>query len=118
MLKPGTTVYVRTSRESLPSATVIKSIETDPGIMFRNDNERSPYKLRLWYLDFDGRKLGRCVYDMELAQFDGERKITSLDVFPSHFLDMSDKNETRTKVIERGRKWFQLLKGKMVRYHG
>lgn len=118
ILQPGTTVYVRTRRESLPSAMVIKSVETDPGIMFRNDSERSPYKLHLWYLDFDGRKVGRCLHEMELAQFDGEKKITSLEVFPSQFLDVSDQGETKAKVIERGRKWFRLLKGKMVRYQG
>lgn len=118
MLQPGTTVYVRTRRESLPSAMVIKSVETDPGILFRNDSERSPYKLHLWYLDFDGRKVGRCLHEMELAQFDGEKKLTSLEVIPAHFLDLSDQGETRAKITERGRKWFRLLKGKMVRYQG
>lgn len=118
VFKPGTTVYVRTSRESLPSAMVIKSVETDPGILFRNDNQRKPYKLHLWYLDFDGRRVGRCLHQVEVEQFHDEKKLTSLQVFPSHFVDELDHGETKLKVIERGRKWFQLLKGKMVLYQG
>ncbi|KUI68921.1 ATPase family AAA domain-containing protein 3 [Cytospora mali] len=113
MLKPGTTVYVRSRPEEVPSAMVIKSVEEDPAIIFRNDNERAPYKIRLWHLDFDGRRVGRRLQEKTLIQFDGEREITSLQVFPCHFLDRQDNASTRKQVIERGKKWYGLLKGKM-----
>ncbi|KUI55018.1 ATPase family AAA domain-containing protein 3 [Cytospora mali] len=118
MFKPGTTVYVRSRAEEMPSAMVIKSVEVDPAIIFRNDNERAPYKIHLWHLDYDGRRVGRRLQEKTLIQFDGEREITSLQVFPCHFLDRQDNASTRKQVIERGKKWYGLLKGKMVLYNG
>jgi hypothetical protein len=118
MLVPGTTVYVRDRVEDMPSAMVIKSVDVDPAIMFRNDNERSPYVINLWYLDYDGRRVGRCSESRELMQFDGECPITSLEVFPCRFLDGEDNGSIRDKVVERGKKWYGLLKGNMVRYDG
>lgn len=118
VLVPGTTVYVRDRAEDLPSAMVIKSVEVDSAILFRNDNERSPYKIHLWGLDYDGRSVGRTLRERTLAQFDGECSIFSLQVFPCHFLDRKDDGVTRKKMIERGKKWYALLKGDMVRYDG
>lgn len=118
MLKPGITVYVRDKADEMPSAMVIQSVKVDDAIMFRNDNERSPYKLVLWYLDYDGRRVGRCTEERDLIQFDGERPIISLEVFPCHFLDKLDNNSTRNKMVERGKRWYSLLRGKMVMYDG
>lgn len=118
LYKPGTTVYFREKQTDLPSAMVIKSVKADPSILFRNDNERSPYELELWNLDQDGRKVGRRVHVKDVEQFHGERAITSLEIFPAHFLDTQDNGRTRNAVIERGKSWYSLIKGKMMMYDG
>lgn len=118
VLVPGTTVYVRDHPGNLPSAMVIKSVDVDPAILFRNDSERSSYTIQLWNIQYDGRSVGRNLETRTLAQFDGEVPITSLQVFPCRFLDREDDGVTRTKMVERGKKWYSLLKGNMVRYDG
>ena len=118
LYKPGTTVYTRERSTDIPSAMVIKSVEIDPAIMFRNDNERTPYSIEMWNLEYDGRRVGRRLHTMEMEQFHGERSITSLEVFPASFLDTEDNGKTKQVMVNRGIRWFGLLKGKMILYGG
>lgn len=48
--------------------------------------------------------------------FEGEREITSLDIFPTRFL--TNRDTFRQELIERGRRFVGLLDAKHMRYNG
>ncbi|KAH8198581.1 hypothetical protein TruAng_007262 [Truncatella angustata] len=113
IFKPGVTVY--TMMDEGLQACVVKSVTFESHTVAKLS---SPYSLQLWYLDFDGRRLGRRECSRFISPFDGERDITSLSVFPAHFLDRTDGGATRTMLENRGEKFFRYLRGAQVQYKG
>lgn len=112
LLKPGTTVY--TNLGGSIDACVISSVSFD----FAVGKPPEKYRVNLWYLDFDGVKLGRCPCHIDIWPFDGEREITHLDVIPSKYYDNKDDGEMRRRLESRGRKYFNLISGAQVDYEG
>lgn len=112
LLKPGTTVYA--SLGGSLAACVISSVS------FREMAGKSPkkYRVNLWCLDFDGVKLGRCPFHIDVWPFDGEREILNLDIIPAKYYDSGDGGELRRRLESRGRKYFRLLSGAQVDYEG
>jgi hypothetical protein len=74
--------------------------------------------IKLWYPDFDSRKVAHSLEARQLNPFDREIEINNLKLFPSYFLDEADKEERRAKLVKRGKKWFHLLTGGMFDYDG
>ena len=80
-----------------------------------------PYNVEAWNINFDGFELGRCVYDVWIAPFDGEKEIRSLKYYPERFR----VEDEREKFVARGKKYWGLTKqrscyreysGKSARY--
>jgi hypothetical protein len=115
LLKPGATVYHQINGEF--AAFVIHSVKVDGSILESAEKLR-PYAVKLWYLDFDGRFLGRCATTVDIYPFDGERKITSLKVFPCEFLDKMDGGKTRERLGTIGKRFYELVQGGQVLYSG
>jgi hypothetical protein len=116
VFKPGTTVYVKS--EGRIAARVVQSVDVDSGILSNPAREPSAYILRLWYLDFDGYKVGRRCCSETIHPFENEKEILSLDVFPCAFLDKMDAGKNRRELETYGRKWFSFLRGGHVLYSG
>ncbi|KAB5586251.1 hypothetical protein GE09DRAFT_1235499, partial [Coniochaeta sp. 2T2.1] len=116
LLKPGTTVYVRSGGKLL--AHVVRSVNVDPSIVEANGHAGAHIKVDVWCLDFDGRKVGRRSSTEYISHFDGEQAIKSLNIFPCQFFDKEDVGKHRAQLIEEGKRWFGLLKGGMVHYDG
>ena len=113
LYKPGTTVY--TELDGGMQACVIRSVEFSHK---STSKLKTPYCLSMWYMNFDGHRLGRCECTRYIGPFEGEREITSLRVYPCTFLDMRDDGLTRKTLEARGEKFYRFLSGAQVEYHG
>ncbi|KAL6823499.1 hypothetical protein V8C40DRAFT_280165 [Trichoderma camerunense] len=116
LYKPGTTVYCETNGKI--QAYVIRSVRARVNRNPLNNELKSSYEVKLWNLQFDGRFVGRCSKTIEIANFEGERKISSLKIIPCDFIDRQDDGITRKTLEDEGEKWFKLLHGRQMDYAG
>lgn len=72
------------------------------------------YNIEGRYLEYDGKQFGMGTMEVEVEQFKGPRKISSLACYPLKY--HKDADSLRAKLIERGRK-FVALKGMNYRFH-
>lgn len=112
LLKPGVTVFTKIERKL--AACVISHVDYEPNV-FRNSGA---YHLQLWYLDFDGRYVGRRNNSATVVPFAGEMNISSLDVVPADIFDKEDGGGMRRQLEERGEKWYNLLTPRLMHYKG
>ena len=75
------------------------------------------YTVEAWNINFDGFELGRCVQDVWIAPFDGEKEIRSLKYYPERFRiedEQSNRrhhvNNSRERLFARGKKYWDLTK--------
>ncbi|KAI9886311.1 MAG: hypothetical protein M1823_001868 [Watsoniomyces obsoletus] len=101
LLKPGDLVFEKLNDHLDPY--IISTIE---GGMNR---VVSPYKISLWHMDSDGTHFGRSVHQTTINPFEGEVEITKLKVYPAEYHPEHEKK--RQELMDRGRKWFQTVKG-------
>ena len=121
LFKSGETIYH--VDEGCVSAYVVHSVE---GQMVtqepRTSQNRvgSPYWVYMWNLDFDGVHISRSMKVLKIPYFDGEREVTSLDVFPVRFYKgTSEGKSIHDQLIERGEKFFKIAKGSTFKeYNG
>ncbi|XEV04991.1 hypothetical protein FSHL1_010278 [Fusarium sambucinum] len=116
LFKPGSDVYIDADGDLM--AGVVKSVTKQ----FRNVPESSAvigwYRIDYWYLDFDGRRLGRTQSSHYVVPYEGEQDITTLGIFPCSFIDDKDNGATRKRLEERGKQFFKLLGGAQMEYKG
>lgn len=86
--------------------------------------EETPVTLHCVYIDFDGKQLGPITRKVRIARFDGEKAITSLEVFPLRFVEtkrntFGARNLTfRKKLIDRGQMFLDMAGFKHMHYSG
>ncbi|CAG8959320.1 hypothetical protein HYFRA_00013090 [Hymenoscyphus fraxineus] len=112
LLKPGMTVYAQLDGST--AAFVVSEVKCEPSVL----RKRGAYHVKLWYLDFDGRHVGRREHNAIIYPFDGSRDITSLTVYPCEYYDNSDGGALRTKLENRGEVFFSMLSGAQMEYYG
>lgn len=66
----------------------------------------APFRLRVWSIDHDGKRLTKRYHDFSTSQFQGEKAVTSLKYIPAGYL--KDEAEKRKELAARGRKYFTL----------
>ncbi|KAI1504177.1 hypothetical protein F5X99DRAFT_372745 [Biscogniauxia marginata] len=115
LFKPGDTVYCETRGDL--AAYVVTEVRVDPSILSKL-TKKSPYVITMWSLDFDGQFVGRCARQVIIPHFEGERAITTLQVFPCEYVDKKDGGKTREKLEQYGKQWYELLVGAQVHYSG
>ncbi|KAI0108998.1 hypothetical protein GGR51DRAFT_513990 [Nemania sp. FL0031] len=115
LFKPGDTVYCETG-DSL-AAYVVSHVKTDASILSQT-TRKDPYTVHMWSLDFDGVFVGRCAQETSIPQFEGERAITSLKVFPCEYRDRQDQGKTSERLEQQGKQWYQSIIGRQVYYSG
>ncbi|KAL7952745.1 hypothetical protein V8C34DRAFT_318782 [Trichoderma compactum] len=99
-----------------------------------DESEPSEFTLHCSYIDFDGKYIGPVLRTFEIKRFDGERDITSLEVYPLRFhklkqseFNFTQRNELenipehdrcRANLIQRGAKFVQVAAVKHMYYSG
>ncbi|KAK1773790.1 hypothetical protein QBC45DRAFT_426741 [Copromyces sp. CBS 386.78] len=118
LYKPGTTVYVELHGQL--SAFVVSSVQYNGTASKDNDGKirAKGFTVEAWNLTFDGSFVGRHARNVWVPPFEGERKITDLNVIPSTYKDEEDEGATRRSLIEVGKKWYKLLRGGQAHYSG
>ncbi|TPX12710.1 uncharacterized protein E0L32_000887 [Thyridium curvatum] len=110
LFKPGTTVYADIC--GTLSAYVVRKFK-----IFRGGYSKE-YNISIWNLVYDGKYVGRSKSMVTIAQFEGERQIQSMKVFPSEFHDREDGGRLRQQLETNGESWFSLIRGAQVYYEG
>lgn len=114
LFKPGMDVYAEIDGQR--GGIVVQSCESVTENM--KWGMPMPLKVKMWYLDYDGIKVGRKSHDVTIAPFEGEREITSLKVIPATFLDADPTLALRERLEDRGEKFYSMLLGKQMDYNG
>lgn len=115
LFKPGNTVYCEYHGKL--AAYVVKDVVMDP-VVLSTSSDKSSYVIEMWYLEFDGKFVGRCQRWVTIPEFQGERDITTLKAFPCNYVDDKDKGDTRATLERQGKRWYELLAGGQVYYSG
>ncbi|KAF4947331.1 hypothetical protein FSARC_13997 [Fusarium sarcochroum] len=108
-----------------------KSENRDSGEQKR---KKPPFSITCVYIDFDGKHIGPVTKVFNFRRFDGEKNITSLDVYPLHFYPIKQFNRANTDLskgeslpkkkgyrdylIERGAKFLEVATVKHKYYTG
>jgi hypothetical protein len=76
-----------------------------------------------WYMDFDGKELGRVQHPEEsrftIFPFQGTKEITSLPIYPMQYHEKNpDIKELRNDLIQRGQRFWKLRKAAQREYAG
>ena len=74
------------------------------------------FTLRCYYVEYDGNKFGPVVHDFSIAPYEGERDITSLEVFPLRFTETALK--VRDDLKKRGELFVEYTTSKPRYYKG
>ena len=117
LLKPGITVYCDIYRDGNYNAYVIHSVTE--GIM---EGRTLPLQIEMWYLDFNGSSIGKRVQRTIQLSFNGEKRISELDVFPCEYWE-EKSTETGVKGLkesleERGKMFLKLTSRRCMSYDG
>ena len=84
-------------------------------------SEETPVTLHCVYVDFDGKTLGPVSQLFEIPRFDGERAITSLEVYPIRYAKLAaaaTPSAYRQMLIARGRMFLDVAGVKHMQYNG
>ena len=117
LFKPGTDVYSNTltGEDGNLDAFVIRTVKAV--------TDRDRLRLEMWGMNNDGMNIGRCLYQVDVPAFDGEREISSLIAFPCKYLKeiATEKSETKPlkqKLEERGKLFYRLAQRQCMDYDG
>jgi hypothetical protein len=115
LFKPGEDVYTKVG-ERLQGFVVESAERKDKtynpyGQPLRNRKDRyNRYIITVWRLAYTGRTVYREKHKFSILEYQGEREITSLDIYPAHFLDKTDGGVTRSNLEAQGTKYYDLIK--------
>ena len=104
LLRPGDEVVEQNLRQAykviqVSDAVHDKYASLDPPERSRADTETIAYSVYCVYIDFDGNQLGPVVKTFEIAAFEGEKAITSLEVYPLRFTNKRDNFIAKAKTF-------------------
>lgn len=110
LFKPNTIAYTSTyGHADEPRAFKIEYATKENSVL-----KGDYYVIEGRYLEYDGRSFGMGVMSVNVDNFKGARKITSLNCYPIQYHPESE--QLQQKLIERGKK-FVSLRGMNYRFH-
>ena len=125
VFEPGTDVYIQigTSFQACVVAGVRLNDEAnDGGSTSTQALQGDPvfWTLDLWYLESDGKTIGRVRTTRRIDVYKGPRELTSLAICPASIWDAHDNSERRNMIMERSRLIFKSLRQGylLARYNG
>ena len=114
LFKPGLDLYWKYPAEhfsEVATAGVLMGTEYRDNHDDQLVPDRKLLTVEYWCLESDGQTLGRDLGRISIDQYEGERQVTSLSVYPCRYLDSEDGGETRKNLVARGRRVYKLLRG-------
>ncbi|KAL9606931.1 MAG: hypothetical protein Q9167_008104 [Letrouitia subvulpina] len=127
LFKPGIDIYWVTmlagNFDYMAAGVVIDASyrdSTEANYKGPGETKQKTLNIQIWYLESNGKVVGRNFGVIYINRFEGEREVTSLRIFPCNLLDRLDGGKTRRTLLERGRKTFQIFRGmpKQMYYDG
>ena len=79
-------------------------------------SKTSPFVVDCFYIDFDGTNFGPLPQKFEIADYEGEVAISSLEAYPARFDD--NPKQTEKALIKRGKRFAELAQGGHKYYSG
>ena len=115
LFKPGEDVYTKVGERLqgfvVESAELKEKTPNPYGQPLRNRKDRyNRFIITVWRLAYTGRTVYREKHKFSILEYQGERDITSLDIYPAYFLDKKDGGATRSKLEAQGTKYYDLIK--------
>lgn len=115
LFKPGEDVYTKVGERLqgfvVESAELKLKAYNPYGAVLRNRKDRyNRYIITVWRLAYTGRSVYREKHKFSILEYQGERDITSLDIYPARFLDKTDGGVIRRKLETQGTKYYELIK--------
>lgn len=126
LFKPGDEV-VDQSRKQAYRVIEVASVSHKAIPPWRNYYDKSsakadetPVSLHCVYIDFDGKNLGPVSKIFQIPRFDGEKAVTSLDVYPLRYVKPTGNRGLtfRQELIARGRMFLDVAGVKHMHYNG
>jgi hypothetical protein len=113
LFKPGEDVYRKVNDKY--TGHVVQSVSHEDKIprgrpLSRERDRNNRWVITVWNLTYKGQNVFRERHKYSIPEFQGEREITSLNIFPSKFLDRFDDNKTRKILEARGQRYYELIK--------
>ncbi|KAF2843619.1 hypothetical protein M501DRAFT_985718 [Patellaria atrata CBS 101060] len=117
LFKPGTDVFYDTDSCGTLDSYVVKSVHWK-----LSNGYPSRYEITLWNLDYDAVFIGPRNAVATVLPFEGEKEISSLDIFPCKYLREDIRGESldamTKRLEERGKMFFRLTQKQCLSYSG
>ena len=84
--------------------------------IFRRQSQLSPFKIDCVRFDFDGEKFGPVQDTISIFEYEEDRMITKLDVYPMTYAEKEE--EVMNSLLDRGRRFAEYRDFKHRRYDG
>ena len=75
----------------------------------RREGKEDFLRVTFWALESNGIRISRDEGSKSIDQYEGERQVTSLPIFPRRFRDSKDGGETYRYMEERGERLYKLI---------
>ena len=110
-------IYVSGGRPLLTTASLRDRDGVDgPTPVFQRHSQVSPFNIDCVRLDFDGEKFGPIQERISVFEYEEDKMITKLAVYPVDYADKAD--EIEAKLLDRGRRFAEYRDFKHKRYAG
>ena len=110
-------IYVSGGRPLLTTASLRDREGVDePTPVFQRHSQVSPFNIDCVRLDFDGEKFGPIQERISVFEYEEDKMITKLAVYPMNYADKDD--ELEAKLLDRGRRFAEYRDFKHKRYAG
>lgn len=97
---PGATVYSIEDGD-LQAYVLLEMSGMEP----RSFDSYNPLKMRAWSVGHNGQHIARQYHDLVIPQFNGQRRIRSMQYIPAGYL--ANEIEERRNLIARGKRWWR-----------
>lgn len=122
LFKPGNDAYCYLNSEEYgQERTAFVVWETQvvfPSREERREGKMKSFRVKLWGLESNGVRVTRTEGSRSIGWYEGERKVTSLPIYPSQFQDKTDGGKSRRELQDRGERIYELMRAqpKQMRY--
>jgi hypothetical protein len=105
LLRPGLLAYV--TLKGIWLGCGIESVTFSP----KDGAQPTRWEVKLWFQDntWRGGDVGRAIKTIKVEEFDGEKLVTSLPIYPRDYLDKKDGGKRRQAFVKRGDRLCDIL---------
>lgn len=82
------------------------------------DGETPSCTIHTWRWGYNAGKFGPCKEAINIADFSGTKHVSRLPCYPLEFMADKEREELRSRLINRGRKWKELIGPRHQEYNG